>query len=99
MSMNESVINGLQSAVKSRRTGRFMGLNVHQDGYPTCKFRRVAECSSLRKIEANINIMVHLEEGLGLPSTTFSNSHQISHMPSTQQENIDRKQEIVLPPT
>ena len=104
MSMNGSFTNGLQwnelkLIVKSGKVERLMGLNVHQDGWPTCTIPTVPECSSLREIEANINFMVQLEEGLGLPSTTFSNSHQISHISSTQQENIDNKQELVLPPT
>ena len=38
-----------------------MGLKVHQGGIKHVKFPRVAECSSLREIEDNINLMVQLE--------------------------------------
>jgi len=58
MSMNGSFTNGLQwneikLIAKSGIVERLLGLNVHQDGCPTCKIPRVPECSSLREIEAN----------------------------------------------
>lgn len=38
-----------------------MGLKVHHDGFKSANVFRVAECGSLHKIEANVNLVVQLK--------------------------------------
>ena len=35
-----------------------MGPKVHKDGFKTSQLCRVAECGSLREIEANVDLLV-----------------------------------------
>lgn len=61
------------------------------------KIPRVPECSSLHEIEANINFMVQLEED----SLVLHSQIAIKYLTNLvlNKENIDNKQELVLPPT